>query len=106
MMNIQQFLYAHFPEEMTNHLYSEMKELSLLTAEALSKSSDGLLGELGVDLALDQNNKIWLLEVNSKPSKNFQGTYSKFRPSVKYIVQYAEALFKERLTSQEKGDSL
>ena len=48
-------------------------------------------GELGVDLAMDGSGRVWLLEVNSKPSKNDNTPLndSKIRPSVRYLVQYA-----------------
>lgn len=51
-------------------------------------------GELGIDLALDQDGRVWLLEVNSKPSKNDSSilTESAIRPSVRQVVQYARYL--------------
>ncbi|MBD2848263.1 YheC/YheD family protein [Paenibacillus sp. IB182496] len=52
-------------------------------------------GELGIDLALDASGRVWLLEVNSKPSKNDNTPLSadqKIRPSVKLMIQYARYL--------------
>jgi len=48
-------------------------------------------GELGVDLAMDGSGRVWLLEVNSKPSKNDNTPLNdnKIRPSVRILVQYA-----------------
>lgn len=48
-------------------------------------------GELGIDLALDAGGRIWLLEVNSKPSKNDNTPLNegKIRPSVRMMIQYA-----------------
>ena len=51
-------------------------------------------GELGIDLALDTHGRIWLLEVNSKPSKNENTPLSdrKIRPSVRMMIQYSRYL--------------
>ncbi|WP_039836022.1 YheC/YheD family protein [Paenibacillus sonchi] len=51
-------------------------------------------GELGIDLALDQSGRIWLLEVNSKPSKNDNTPLNdqKIRPSVKQMILYCRYL--------------
>ncbi|WP_018756094.1 YheC/YheD family protein [Paenibacillus terrigena] len=51
-------------------------------------------GELGIDLALDTSGHIWLLEVNSKPSKNDNTPLkeNKIRPSVKQMIEYSRFL--------------
>ncbi|QYR20407.1 YheC/YheD family protein [Paenibacillus sp. sptzw28] len=51
-------------------------------------------GELGIDLALDTAGRIWLLEVNSKPSKNDNTPLQeqKIRPSVRNMIRYARHL--------------
>ncbi|MBB3108277.1 glutathione synthase/RimK-type ligase-like ATP-grasp enzyme [Paenibacillus phyllosphaerae] len=51
-------------------------------------------GELGIDLALDSNGRVWLLEVNSKPSKNDNTPLEgqKIRPSVRNLIRYSRHL--------------
>ncbi|MGV2806477.1 YheC/YheD family protein, partial [Clostridium perfringens] len=52
-------------------------------------------GELGIDLAIDTTGRIWLLEVNSKPSKGENAPLnadSKVRPSAVRLVQYCQYL--------------
>lgn len=53
-------------------------------------------GELGIDLAVDQRGKVWLIEVNSKPSKNENSalTPGRTRPSVKQFILYCRYLAK------------
>jgi hypothetical protein len=48
-------------------------------------------GELGIDLGMDTTGRVWLLEVNSKPSKNENTSLmeGRIRPSVRMMVQYA-----------------
>ncbi|MCL6637318.1 MAG: YheC/YheD family protein [Alicyclobacillus sp.] len=43
--------------------------LAQLAAEALEQQSGKSYGELGVDLALDEAGRVWILEVNAKPWK-------------------------------------
>jgi hypothetical protein len=75
-----------------------LKELSLEIATALSASVDSLYGEFGVDLALDCHGKAWVIEVNTKPSKNFDAPLStkRIRPSAKAIIDYCHYLINQK----------
>ncbi len=65
------------------------KKYALAVAKHIELSSSGQFAELGIDLALDNNGRLWLLEVNSKPSKNDdQKTTYEPRPSVNRLIQY------------------
>lgn len=87
------------------HISSEemlisLKRAAISIAEAIDRNIDAHFGELGVDLAIDVQGKVWLLEVNSKPSKQdntpLQGT--RIRPSVRMVISYAKYL-----TGMEEG---
>ncbi|MGG3560246.1 YheC/YheD family protein [Neobacillus rhizosphaerae] len=69
-----------------------MKELAIETASVISHHTEGLFGELGIDIGIDQAGKPWLIEVNSKPSKNFEDGLGKIRPSAKAIIQFCTEL--------------
>ncbi|PFO04274.1 glutathione synthetase [Bacillus sp. AFS076308] len=71
---------------------AQMKELALETASIISQNSQGIIGELGIDIGVDQDGKPWLIEVNSKPSKNFEDGLTKIRPSAKAIIQFCTIL--------------
>ena len=85
-----------------SNLPAGMKESSLLqlprAALAIARGVETYIpahfGELGIDLALDQSGRIWLLEVNSKPSKNDNTPLNdqKIRPSVKQMILYCRYL--------------
>lgn len=73
---------------------ANLRKAALDIAKGIETQVKGHFGELGVDLAVDSNGKVWLLEVNSKPSKN-DGTplaEGAIRPSVKQTVLYARYL--------------
>ncbi|WP_313781775.1 YheC/YheD family protein [Paenibacillus larvae] len=78
-------------------LPAKMRRAALDIAKGIETFIPAHFAELGVDLAVDQWGKIWLLEVNSKPSKNdntpLDGTV-RIRPSVRKTVQYARFLAK------------
>lgn len=71
-----------------------LRKASMEISEGIERQIDAHFGELGVDLAVDTNGRVWLLEVNSKPSKNDNTQLSdhKIRPSVKQIIQYSKFL--------------
>lgn len=46
------------------------KQTAIKLAEAIEKNSRHLLGELGFDIGIDQNEHIWMFEANSKPGRS------------------------------------
>ncbi|NRD78345.1 YheC/YheD family protein [Bacillus sp. BRMEA1] len=85
-----------FSQKTAFEAYRNMKELALKVAETVSYSEQGITGELGIDLGIDMNGKPWLIEVNSKPSKEFEDSQSKIRPSAQAIIQFCNQLAFER----------
>ncbi|MEH6905907.1 YheC/YheD family endospore coat-associated protein [Neobacillus drentensis] len=81
---------------------ARMKELAIKTAETISCSSPGITGELGIDIGVDLNGELWIIEVNSKPSKNFEDGVGKIRPSAKALIQFCTSLAFE--STMIKGD--
>jgi glutathione synthase/RimK-type ligase-like ATP-grasp enzyme len=73
---------------------TRLKKAALDIAKGIEATIPAQFGELGVDLALDASGRVWLLEVNSKPSKNDNTPLNetKIRPSVRILVQYARHL--------------
>jgi hypothetical protein len=70
----------------------KLKQAALAIADGIEKQIPGHFAELGIDLALDIQGRVWLIEVNSKPSKDDNTSLSterKIRPSVKQVVQYS-----------------
>lgn len=70
---------------------SRLQKAALDIAKGIDTHIPAHFAELGIDLALDTGGRVWLLEVNSKPSKNDNTplTEGKIRPSVRMIIQYA-----------------
>ncbi|WP_166244599.1 YheC/YheD family protein [Paenibacillus turpanensis] len=77
-----------------NKALANLRKASLDIAEGIEENMEGHFGELGVDLGMDTRGRVWLIEVNSKPSKNdnTQLDENKTRPSVKQLLLYARYL--------------
>lgn len=75
-----------------------LRNAAIAIANGLEKQLHEHFGELGIDLAVSKSGKVWLLEVNSKPSKNDGSPLSdnKIRPSVKQIIKYCAYLARLR----------
>ncbi|EFM10216.1 conserved hypothetical protein [Paenibacillus curdlanolyticus YK9] len=73
---------------------ARLQKAALEIAEGIDTHIPAHFGELGIDLAVDTSGRVWLLEVNSKPSKNDNTplTEQKIRPSVLRMIQYSRYL--------------
>jgi glutathione synthase/RimK-type ligase-like ATP-grasp enzyme len=86
--------HSSIPSSRQGKVLAELRRAALHIAKGVESAIDAHFGELGVDLAFDKTGRVWLLEVNSKPSKNdnTQLTEGKMRPSVKMLVLYSRHL--------------
>ena len=74
---------------------NHFKEIALQIANIMEKNLPGNFAEFGIDLALDEKGKIWLIEVNSKPSKiDDLKDSNEPRPSVTQLANYVLYLSK------------
>lgn len=94
MINAQKALNDLFQIENPHLVLKLMKELSLRIVTVISKDEKfGCIGELGIDIGVDEDGKLWIIEVNSKPSKSFSPEDGKqLRPSARAIIEYSTAL--------------
>lgn len=69
-----------------------LEQKAIAIAKALEEQIDGPLGELGLDMGIDVNKKIWLFEVNAKPGRHIfhhPSLREAGRLSAKYITDYS-----------------
>lgn len=85
---------SSLPAGIKGKIALRLRKAALDIAQGVDAQIPAHFGELGIDLALDSTGRIWLLEVNSKPSKNDNTPIggNKIRPSVKQVVEYARYL--------------
>jgi len=77
-----------------NEAVHRLQQAAVNIARGIDEQIPAHFGELGIDLALDTGGRVWLLEVNSKPSKsdNTPLHENKIRPSVRMMLQYSRFL--------------
>ncbi|QGH35734.1 hypothetical protein GI584_17505 [Gracilibacillus salitolerans] len=54
--------------QIENHIIKKVKELALVLSKVLENMLDGTIGELGFDIGMDKEQRLWLLEVHAKPN--------------------------------------
>ncbi|MFD3447245.1 YheC/YheD family protein [Microbacteriaceae bacterium 4G12] len=81
-------LLSTFDKKLAQRIHKRINALAVETATCISQSYDGLYGELGIDIGLDKAGNPWIIEINSKPSKNMISSKSKIRPSAHSILNY------------------
>ncbi|MCH5584334.1 YheC/YheD family protein [Shimazuella sp. AN120528] len=74
---------------------NDIRQTAMKIANTFEQHAKGHFAELGIDLALDTNGRIWLLEINSKPSKTDDTVLNqggRIRPSVSKLFDYVHFL--------------
>lgn len=81
----------------TAAISAEIDIVTVKVCKALEKRY-GKLGELGVDIAIDNKGKVWIIEVNGKPAKlciYHSGDISLINKTCHNIISYSKELFKQ-----------
>lgn len=94
LLSVDDVLLPFFNDKKAKELKHFLIELALEVAEIVGQEIHGIYGELGVDLAIDTNGHPWLIEVNTKPSKDLDSERKNLviRPSARGIIEYASYL--------------
>ncbi|KHD84574.1 glutathione synthetase [Heyndrickxia ginsengihumi] len=59
-----------FDTEMRMEIKEMLEQTALELAQSIEEHVEGIVGEIGFDLGIDKENKIWLFEANSKPGRH------------------------------------
>ncbi|MFB7139909.1 YheC/YheD family protein [Gottfriedia sp. NPDC056225] len=93
LQKIDEFLSQYLPKKERVHFKKLLVELAIECCRCIDSSFDGLFAEFGVDLAIDNQFNPWVIELNSKPSKDLHLTdpIQKIRPSTKAIFSLVQS---------------
>ncbi|RJG26762.1 YheC/YheD family protein [Paenibacillus thiaminolyticus] len=92
------FMEKHFGLEQAKAIEEECRCVAQRLTEVI-EDKIGSLFELGIDLAVDKAGKIWLLEVNPKPSRDLFrkiGDKEAYQNALTYPIAYAMYLARQR----------
>ncbi|MDG5786384.1 YheC/YheD family protein [Evansella sp. AB-P1] len=90
-------------------LLEELKTTALHLTYAIDKTTDGIVGEIGFDIGIDQNEDIWMFEANSKPGRTiFSHPKLKQEDQLtrKLPMNYANYLYKEAIMDYSANDEV
>ncbi|BBI34032.1 YheC/YheD family endospore coat-associated protein [Cohnella abietis] len=86
-------LFNHlFPHEKASSIIGLIHALSLKTAKTIDTTSNYHLGEFSADFALDNNEHLWIIELNGQPQKDIYNEFYKQNAVYKRPIQYAQYL--------------
>lgn len=85
----REVLQSLYPPYKAQAILHSIYEISLRAAEAIEDDSNLHLGELSVDLALDLDDRPWIIEVNGKPQKNLYRYFQSRRAAYRRPIEYA-----------------
>lgn len=85
--------------ERSGEVLEKAKRAAITLAEAIERQHPHLIGELGFDLGIDQSEKVWMFEANSKPGRSiFQhpSLRAEGKASIDHILEHCLYLSKFR----------
>lgn len=91
--NPQKLLSTLFGSDMRTTIMNRAKASSLLIARQIEKACGFDLGEMSMDLGIDDMGKVWFFEANAKPMK-FDESHIRKR-SLEQIFQYSQYLARQ-----------
>ncbi|MBP1933962.1 YheC/YheD family protein [Ammoniphilus resinae] len=97
------FLKKQFGREKADFILHYMRKLALFIPQYLEKVTNRRLVELGLDIAVDRNGRVWILEVNIKPGRSLWrkiDNQEAIDRSIRAPVQYAWYLLKKKKVQQ------
>lgn len=89
---VEPFLMQQFSTAYAQSLIDQLTVLAL-TIPPILEQRYGCLCELGIDCGIDQQGKLWMIEVNSKPGRSIflkMGEKSNYLASIRHPLEYAK----------------
>lgn len=101
------------PEQALTRVYGASKAESMLTtakdaavrlSEAIERRYNHPLGELGFDLGIDQNDRVWMFEANAKPGRSiFKHPALKASGKATLVNLFNHCLYLSRFRARREG---
>jgi hypothetical protein len=103
LMMPEQVLRSVFGPRAENVL-EHAKGVAIKLAEAIERNYSHTLAELGFDLGIDQNEKVWMFEANAKPGRSiFKHPSLKAQGRTSLVNLYEHCLYLSRFRARREG---
>ncbi|ARU62562.1 hypothetical protein CBW65_17520 [Tumebacillus avium] len=66
---VKQLLQEMYDDKKVRRIMQQLRDISDAVPQVIEQENSGTIGELGLDLGLDESGNIWVIEVNAKPWK-------------------------------------
>ena len=70
LIDTEKYLIYKFDNQAANTLINKINSSAIEIAKTIEENTDSPVGELGLDIGIDNKQHIWLFEVNSKPGRS------------------------------------
>ncbi len=91
----EEILKTFFPLEKTVDIIKSLSDISLKSAEYIEANGNYHMGEISVDFGIDNNGKLWIIEINGYPQKSIYKDLKNAQDVYKNPIQYAIFLLSE-----------
>jgi len=88
----------------SDQVLENAKNVAIKLAEAIERNYPHRLGELGFDLGIDQNERIWMFEANAKPGRSiFKHPSLKVQGKTSLVNLYEHCLYLSRFRARRES---
>lgn len=88
----------------SDQVLENAKNVAIKLAEAIERNYSHRLGELGFDLGIDQNERIWMFEANAKPGRSiFKHPSLKVQGRTSLVNLYEHCLYLSRFRARRES---
>jgi len=86
------------------HVLDNAKGVAIKLAEAIERNYSHRLGELGFDIGIDQNERVWMFEANAKPGRSiFKHPSLKAQGRTSLVNLYEHCLYLSRFNARRES---
>jgi hypothetical protein len=104
LMTPEQALERVYGSSKAEEMLEAAKQASVRLAEAIERRTPHQLGELGFDLGIDQNDRVWMFEANAKPGRSiFKHPSLKAQGRATLTNLFDYCLYMSRFRSRREG---
>lgn len=88
----EEILYHLYSPDRTQEMLQIIQDISIQVAACIENNGGYHLGEIGIDFGIDDNDLLWMIEINGQPQKNIYKKHRTVQKVYENPIQYARFL--------------